>query len=72
VKKALPVIDLQSDYFPGGKFPLWNTDVVLQNIERAIAKGHIVPVIHIQHVAKRVCTRDPGPRRMPALPSRRG
>ncbi len=34
--KALPVIDLQNDYFPGGKFPLWNTDAVLQHVERAI------------------------------------
>jgi len=39
VKKALLVIDLQNDYFPGGKFPLWNTEVVLQNIEQAIAKA---------------------------------
>ena len=52
--KALLAIDLQNDYFPGGKFPLWNTDVVLQNIERAIAKASTqgIPVIHVQHVAK--------------------
>ena len=51
--KALLVIDLQNDYFPGGKFPLWNTDVVLQNIERAVAQANAsgVPVIHVQHVA---------------------
>ena len=51
--KALLVIDLQNDYFPGGKFPLWNTDVVLQNIERAIenATAQGIPVIHIQHIA---------------------
>lgn len=56
MKKALLVIDLQNDYFPKGKFPLWNTDVVLQNIEQAIEKAnaHGVPVIHIQHVAKGV------------------
>jgi Isochorismatase family len=56
MSKALLVIDLQNDYFPGGKFPLWNTDVVLQNIERAIemANAHGVPVIHIKHVAKGV------------------
>jgi len=27
--KALLVIDLQNDYFPGGKFPLWNAEAVL-------------------------------------------
>jgi nicotinamidase-related amidase len=56
VKKALLVIDLQNDYFPEGKFPLWNTDVVLENIERAIARANAqgIPVIHIQHVAKGV------------------
>ena len=56
MKKALLVIDLQNDYFPRGKFPLWNTDVVLENIERAIARANAqgIPVIHIQHVAKGV------------------
>ena len=54
MKKALLVIDLQNDYFPGGKFPLWNTDAILENIERAIAKANTrgLPVIHIQHIAK--------------------
>jgi len=52
--KALLVIDLQTDYFPGGKFPLWNTDAVLQNIEVAIGKANAqgISVIHIQHIAK--------------------
>ena len=52
--KALLVIDLQKDYFPEGKFPLWNTDVVLKNVEGAIDRANAlgVPVIHIQHVAK--------------------
>src|SRR5271165_4931672 len=51
--KALIVIDLQNDYFPGGKFPLWNTEAVLHNIERAIGKATAqgIPVIHIQHIA---------------------
>ena len=53
MKKALLVIDLQNDYFPGGKFPLWNTEAVLQNIGRAIemAKAQGIPVIHVQHIA---------------------
>jgi nicotinamidase-related amidase len=53
MNKALLVIDLQNDYFPGGKFPLWNTDRTLENvltaIDRANRKG--IPIIHIQHIA---------------------
>ena len=53
MSKVLLVIDLQNDYFPGGKFPLWNTDVVLQNIVSAIeqATSREVPIILIQHIA---------------------
>lgn len=52
-QKALLVIDLQNDYFPQGKFPLWNTEAVLSNIKAAIAKANQqgIPVIHIQHIA---------------------
>lgn len=52
--KALLVIDLQNDYFPGGKFPLWNTEAVLGNTGRAIEKANAqgIPVIIIQHIAK--------------------
>jgi nicotinamidase-related amidase len=51
--KALLVIDLQNDYFPGGKFPLWNTEATLRNIERAIeeARSRNIPVVIVQHVA---------------------
>ncbi len=52
--KALLVIDLQNDYFPGGKFPLWNAEAVLGNIEQAIgmAAAQGIPVVVVQHVAK--------------------
>lgn len=53
MSKALLVIDLQNDYFPGGKYPLSNTDQVLDNLLGAIARAKAagVHVIHIQHVA---------------------
>jgi nicotinamidase-related amidase len=52
-KRALIVIDLQNDYFPGGLFPLWNTEETLRNIVAAIGKARAlgIPVIHVQHIA---------------------
>ncbi len=53
MNKALLLIDLQNDYFPGGAFPLWHAEETLSNVEAAIeqatAKG--VKIIHIQHLA---------------------
>jgi len=53
MKKAILIIDLQNDYFDGGKFPLWNTEKTLENIEKAIEKAtdKNIPVILIQHIA---------------------
>jgi nicotinamidase-related amidase len=53
-KRALLVIDLQNDYFPGGGFPLWNTEATLVNVEQAIgeAREQGVPVVHVQHVGR--------------------
>ncbi len=50
---ALLVIDLQNDYFPGGKFPLWNAEGCRKNVINAIHNAHkaAMPVILIQHVA---------------------
>ena len=51
--KALIVIDLQNDYFPGGAFPLWNADATLGNVLGAMRKAREagIPVILVQHVA---------------------
>src|ERR1700731_384079 len=51
--QALIVIDIQNDYFPDGKFPQWNADATLANIEAAInkARERKIPVILVQHIA---------------------
>lgn len=51
--KALVVIDIQRDYFAGGKIELFNTQAVLENIKMAItcAQSQNIPVILVQHVA---------------------
>ena len=48
--KGLLVIDVQNDYFPGGKLPLWNTEATLNNIEAAVLKALTkqMPVIFVQ------------------------
>ena len=53
MNRALLVIDVQNDYFPGGRFPLWNAEETLGNIERAIAcaKRLGIEIILVQHIA---------------------
>ena len=53
MKKALIVIDIQNDYFENGKFPLWNAENTLNNVEKAIEKAAAtnIPVVLIQHIA---------------------
>ena len=50
-KKALIVIDVQNDYFPGGKLPLWHANETLNSIVRAIRKSgeRGIPVILVRH-----------------------
>lgn len=53
-RRALIVIDVQNDYFADGKFPLWNSEATLANIEAAIerARSQDVAVILVQHLAE--------------------
>jgi nicotinamidase-related amidase len=50
---ALIVIDVQNDYFPGGAFPLWNTestlDAAVAEITRAKERGEFI--VLVQHVS---------------------
>jgi len=54
MSRTLLVIDLQNDYFPEGKFPLWNSEAVLRHAEHAIerANSRNIPVVLIQHMAR--------------------
>lgn len=51
--RALLVIDLQNDYFPGGKFPLWNAEATLERTLLAVkqAQAQRLPVVLVQHIA---------------------
>lgn len=52
MKKALILIDIQNDYFPGGRFELDQPDAAAQNAKRTLdyfrKKGR--PIFHVQHI----------------------
>ncbi|MGY0035308.1 cysteine hydrolase family protein [Pedobacter sp. NJ-S-72] len=51
---ALIIIDIQNDYFPGGKMPLVNANEASTNAKKLIEKKSRqagIPVIHVQHIA---------------------
>jgi nicotinamidase-related amidase len=50
---ALLLIDLQNDYFPGGRYPLWNAEATLGNVEAEVAAARARGgfVVHVQHLA---------------------
>ena len=54
MKLALIIIDVQNDYFEGGKMPLHNPLKALENIEHVLTKfrENGLPVIHIQHIGE--------------------
>ena len=52
MKHALLIIDVQNDYFEGGKFELYKSRDALANIIKVLAKFREkgLPVIHVQHL----------------------
>jgi len=48
---ALLIVDLQNDYFAGGKFPLVGIDSAADNVARILVvfRARGLPVIHIRH-----------------------
>ncbi len=55
MKRALLIVDVQNDYFPGGKMELHNSLAASRNIKDVLAycRGNSLPVIHVQHIADR-------------------
>src|SRR5215470_11423137 len=50
-KRALVLIDLQNDYFPGGKLTLVGTEAAADNAAKLMAefRAQKAPVIHVRH-----------------------
>ena len=50
-KQALIIIDLQNDYFPGGKWPLYQIENVAENARRVLdtARSNGELIVHVHH-----------------------
>jgi nicotinamidase-related amidase len=55
MKKALMIVDMQNDYFPGGKMELAGIEAAATNARRALemCRAKNLPIFHIQHLSNR-------------------
>lgn len=55
MKQALIIVDIQNDYFPGGKMELVGMEAAAQNAQRVLElfRARNMPIFHIQHVSNR-------------------
>jgi nicotinamidase-related amidase len=53
--QALVIIDIQNDYFPGGKMELEGADAAAGNAARALEqfRGKGLPIVHLRHLSVR-------------------
>ena len=53
--QALVIIDIQNDYFPGGKMELEGADAAASNAARAIEqfRSKRLPIVHVRHLSTR-------------------
>jgi len=54
-ERALLIIDIQNDYFPGGKMELEGADAAATNAAKVLAKARKegLPVFHVRHLSTR-------------------
>src|SRR5687767_13100497 len=54
-RSALLIIDIQNDYFPGGRMELEDADAAAANAARALThfRSHSLPVVHVRHLSVR-------------------
>ncbi|HWI39209.1 MAG TPA: cysteine hydrolase family protein [Burkholderiales bacterium] len=54
-ERALVIIDIQNDYFPGGAMELEGADAAAANAAKALARARQegVPVFHVRHLSTR-------------------
>ena len=54
-ERALVIIDIQNDYFPGGAMELEGADAAAANASKALARARQegVPVFHVRHLSTR-------------------
>lgn len=55
MKTALIIIDIQNDYFPGGRMELTGAEQAVLRAQEVLAyfRGHNLPVVHIRHLSNR-------------------
>ncbi|MEN6343332.1 MAG: cysteine hydrolase family protein [Methanospirillum sp.] len=53
---ALLLVDLQRDYFPGGRYPLEGADEAVAHAARLLgaARGSGITILHVQHLSTRL------------------
>ena len=55
MKRALVIVDIQNDYFPGGKMELVGMEAASQKAQRILElfRTKDIPIFHIQHISNR-------------------